>query len=85
MNKRAVGSRYETMAAAHLEEKGYKILERNFRCRMGEVDLVALCEQGSGTDPEKTITTALVLDQEATSELYSCPIIEKFFFPEEAE
>ena len=55
MNKRAVGSRYETMAAAHLEENGYKILERNFRCRMGEVDLIALFEQGSGTDSEKTI------------------------------
>ena len=33
-------------------------------------------------DPEKTITTALVLDEEATSELYSCPEIEEFFFPE---
>ena len=33
-------------------------------------------------DPEKTKTTALVLDEEATSELYSCPEIEEFFFPE---
>ena len=36
-------------------------------------------------DPEKTITTALVLDQEATSELYSCPIIEEFFVSAAAE
>ena len=33
-------------------------------------------------DPEKTITTALVLDQDATSELYCCPEIEEFFAPE---
>ena len=33
-------------------------------------------------DPEKTITTPLVLDEDATSEQYSCPTIEKFFFPE---
>ena len=33
-------------------------------------------------DPSKTITTALVLDEDATSELYSCPEIEDFFFPD---
>ena len=55
LNKRAVGSRYETMAAKHLEDRGYRILERNFRCRMGEVDLIALFEQELATEPEKTI------------------------------
>lgn len=30
------------MAARRLEELGYRILERNFRCPAGEVDLVAL-------------------------------------------
>lgn len=33
------------MAARHLEEGGLRILERNYRCRMGEIDLVA--EDGS--------------------------------------
>ena len=28
-------------AAACLEEKGYRILERNYRCGHGEVDLIA--------------------------------------------
>ena len=40
-NKRATGGRYEEMAAAFLEEKGYQILERNYRERSGEIDLIA--------------------------------------------
>ena len=40
-NKRAVGGSYEEKAAAFLQEKGLKILEKNFRCRSGEVDLIA--------------------------------------------
>lgn len=39
-NKREKGSRYEEQAAAFLEERGVRILERNFRCRQGEIDLV---------------------------------------------
>jgi len=32
----------EDAAACHLEERGYKLLERNYRCRAGEIDIVAL-------------------------------------------
>lgn len=31
----------ETVAAAYLQERGLEILERNVRCPLGEVDLVA--------------------------------------------
>ncbi|MDO4306274.1 MAG: YraN family protein [Eubacteriales bacterium] len=41
MNKRSIGSIYEQKAAVYLESRGVKILERNFRCRTGEVDLIA--------------------------------------------
>ncbi|MCD8348293.1 MAG: YraN family protein [Lachnospiraceae bacterium] len=41
MNKRAVGSAYETRATAHLESLGYRIIARNYRCCMGEIDLIA--------------------------------------------
>ncbi|MCD7885305.1 MAG: YraN family protein [Lachnospiraceae bacterium] len=41
MNKRAVGTRYEDLAAAHLISLGYRILSRNYRCRAGEIDLIA--------------------------------------------
>ena len=40
-NRRKTGARYERMAGAYLTEKGYEILEYNFRCRMGEIDIVA--------------------------------------------
>ena len=42
MNNRALGARFEELAAAWLEEKGIRILQKNFRSRTGEIDLVAL-------------------------------------------
>lgn len=41
MNKRAIGTEYETVAAKHLERLGYRIVARNYRCRAGEIDLIA--------------------------------------------
>lgn len=41
MNQREVGTAYEKMAGAYLETQGYEILEYNFRCRQGEIDIVA--------------------------------------------
>ena len=35
------GSADESLAAAFLESQGLRILERNYRCRFGEIDLVA--------------------------------------------
>ncbi|HEV7800667.1 MAG TPA: YraN family protein [Burkholderiales bacterium] len=35
------GAEAELMAAAFLERAGLKIIERNYRCRLGEIDLVA--------------------------------------------
>lgn len=40
-NKREVGSYYEQIAADYLISLGYRILERNFCCRRGEIDLIA--------------------------------------------
>ncbi|HKL79444.1 MAG TPA: YraN family protein [Mobilitalea sp.] len=44
MNKREVGTRYEQKAADYLIDNGYEILDRNFRCRTGEIDLIAKTE-----------------------------------------
>jgi len=41
MNKRAVGNLGESLACAHLEQKGIVVLERNFRCPAGEIDIIA--------------------------------------------
>lgn len=42
MNKRKVGTAHEAQAIRFLQNKGYTVLERNFRCKVGEIDLVAL-------------------------------------------
>lgn len=41
MNKRAVGTSYEKKVGAFLEQQGYQILEYNYRCRTGEIDIIA--------------------------------------------
>ena len=40
-SRRAAGARAEALAAEHLEKLGYRIIQRNFRCAEGEVDLIA--------------------------------------------
>ncbi len=41
MNKRELGGGYEKVAADFFRQKGYRILEMNFRCRIGEIDIIA--------------------------------------------
>ena len=36
------GASGEDLACRHLEAQGYRVLARNYRCRTGEIDLVAL-------------------------------------------
>ena len=40
-NKITLGQRGEQIAATHVEAKGYQIIEKNFRCKIGEIDLIA--------------------------------------------
>ena len=68
--RRSTGAKGEKVARAYLEKKGYRILEANFRCPEGEIDLVAqkgdclvLVEVRTRTGrafgtPEESITTA---------------------------
>jgi putative endonuclease len=39
--KKALGKNGEDMAEVHLLKCGYEIFERNFRCRLGEIDIIA--------------------------------------------
>ena len=41
MKKTELGAWGENLAAAQLEKEGYRIRERNFRCRLGEIDIIA--------------------------------------------
>jgi putative endonuclease len=39
--RRRLGARGEELAARHLEARGFEVVERNFRTRYGELDVVA--------------------------------------------
>jgi putative endonuclease len=41
INKRKLGDSYENVAILALEKEGYQIIEKNFRCKSGEIDIVA--------------------------------------------
>jgi putative endonuclease len=38
----AVGAHWEKLAHEHLATRGLDLVERNFRCRIGEIDLIML-------------------------------------------
>lgn len=46
--RQAVGVWGEEQAARHLQERGWRVVARNWRCRAGEVDIVAL-------DPDEVV------------------------------
>lgn len=41
INTHALGMQGEQLAYEYLKEKGYKILERNYRNKTGEIDIIA--------------------------------------------
>jgi len=44
--KQILGKQGEDLAVNYLKEKGYRILSRNWKCKTGELDIVALKETG---------------------------------------
>ena len=40
-SKKQIGVRGEDLACAELERQGLQVLDRNWRCRLGEIDIVA--------------------------------------------
>ena len=40
MNKRQIGTFYENAACEYLKKQGVCILEQNYRCKMGEIDII---------------------------------------------
>jgi putative endonuclease len=41
MDKIEYGSYGESRAVKYLEDKNFEILEQNFRCKIGEIDIIA--------------------------------------------
>lgn len=44
MDTKSLGRRGELVAVEHLAEQGWEIVETNWRCRHGEIDVIALDE-----------------------------------------
>ncbi len=44
---RRQGNKAEEQVTEYLKEKGYKILTRNFACKMGEIDIIAQDKQNT--------------------------------------
>lgn len=44
MNRVDTGKNREKQAALFLEKQGFQVLQRNFRCRQGEVDIIGIHE-----------------------------------------
>ena len=42
---KSLGDSYEQWAAHWIEQKGLQIVSRNYRCKLGEIDLIA-CDRG---------------------------------------
>ncbi|MBQ2063195.1 MAG: YraN family protein [Firmicutes bacterium] len=45
MDKKDIGAFGERMAGEWMKQNGYAIIERNYRCRAGEIDIIA-CRGG---------------------------------------
>lgn len=44
MTSREIGKLHEDLAAAYLQQQGLQLLQRNFQCRTGEIDLIMLSQ-----------------------------------------
>ncbi len=62
-NNKILGAFGEDLACKHIAELGYRVLERNFSCRAGEIDIIAV--QGD--------TVAFIEVKTRSSEKYGLP------------
>ncbi len=82
VRRKETGDQGEKLAQKYLRKKGYRILEVNYRCPMGEIDIVAehkkclvLVEVRTKSNPnfgspEESITSAKALHMERTAQFY---------------
>ena len=86
MNKSETGKLGENIACRYLVENGYKIIERNFRQKWGEIDIIAKApdktlifvevktmagDGGNGLQPEDQLTKAKLKKLQRTASLYA--------------
>jgi putative endonuclease len=67
-DQKALGQTGEELAADYLEKEGFRILEKNYRCRLGEVDLIV---EKKGTIHFVEVKTRRSVDAVSPRELIS--------------
>jgi putative endonuclease len=67
---KALGRDGEGLAASYLKGHGYRILEKNFRCRLGEVDLIV---ERQGTITFVEVKTRRSVEAVSPRELVTLP------------
>jgi len=69
LNKRDIGAGYENLAIEFMKGEGMQILEQNFRCRSGEIDIIARDKDGTYvfTEVKYRKTLRFGLPEEAVS------------------
>ncbi|HWR39017.1 MAG TPA: YraN family protein [Patescibacteria group bacterium] len=55
MNRKALGNSGEDAAEHYLRERGYEILNRNYRTRLGEIDIIAREGRGGKTSADASL------------------------------
>ncbi|QTQ11464.1 YraN family protein [Treponema parvum] len=60
MNKIVLGKNGEDRAALYLEQHGFTILDRNWRARSGEIDIIALKEETIVFVEVKTLPSGVI-------------------------
>jgi putative endonuclease len=71
MNNQAEGKHGEDLAVEYLKKKGFKILDRNFRIRGGEIDIVGIDPStGSG----QNATLAFIEVKTRSSSAFGSPL-----------
>ena len=81
-NQRSVGARYEQVAGKYLEQQAYQILQYNYRCRQGEIDIIArdgeylvFCEVKYRTDRRKGMPSEAVHIRKQAGHLQMCTLL----------
>ena len=64
-DRRVLGRQGEDLAAEHLRKAGYRILDRNVRSRLGEIDIVALDGVCIVFVEVRTVRSAAILPEES--------------------
>lgn len=74
--KRKIGDSAEDMAARYLEKHGYDIVERNFSCKTGEIDIIARLAPESGSHKAAILAFVEVKSRNSTDYGLPCQAVD---------